>query len=234
MLDILNHKTDILDLGCGNGQLAYELMKRGYRGEYTGLDFSENLLEKARERVAGSENFHFIQANLAEGGWQKNLSIVESRKNQTELKKDPGENALISSQTERAAPKSLFTTILAFAALHHIPGWENRLHVMRTIRDLLRANGRFIHSNWQFLNSERLRNRIHQWGEIGIKNSEVDAGDYLLDWRRGGFGLRYVHHFSEKELSNLAAESGFRAVESFYSDGVTGDLGLYQIWEVKH
>jgi hypothetical protein len=101
------------------------------------------------------------------------------------------------------------------------------------VRGLLTPKGRFVHSNWQFLNSERLRKRVHPWEEIGLSDSEVDPGDYLLDWRRGGFGLRYVHHFSEKELTALAAETGFGVVETFYADGETGDLGLYQVWEIK-
>jgi SAM-dependent methyltransferase len=125
---------------------------------------------------------------------------------------------------------STFNLAFAFAVLHHIPGRERRVQLLCTVRELLAPDGRFIHSNWQFLRSERLRGRIHPWGEVGLSDAEVDPGDYLLDWRRGGFGLRYVHHFSEDELASLAAESGFRVLETFYADGETGDLGLYQIW----
>jgi len=59
----------------------------------------------------------------------------------------------------------------------------------------------------------------------------VDFGDYLLDWRSGGRGLRYVHHFDEAELNALAAASRFRVQETFYADGEGGRLGLYQVWE---
>jgi hypothetical protein len=51
-----------------------------------------------------------------------------------------------------------------------------------------------------------------------------------MDWRRDGEGIRYVHHFSEPELSALAEQAGFQVEETFYSDGETGTLGLYQIW----
>jgi (p)ppGpp synthase/HD superfamily hydrolase len=95
---------------------------------------------------------------------------------------------------------------------------------------LLKPEGRFIHSNWQFLNSEKLKSRIQPWEAAAISSAKVDAGDYLLDWRSGGTGLRYVHHFTEEELSQLAQTSGFRIVESFYSDGGNHKLGLYQIW----
>jgi hypothetical protein len=53
----------------------------------------------------------------------------------------------------------------------------------------------------------------------------------LLDWRSGGTGLRYVHHFSEGELITLAESSGFAVVETFYSDGKEGNLAIYQVWE---
>jgi hypothetical protein len=32
---------------------------------------------------------------------------------------------------------------------------------------------------------------------VGLSANDVDPGDYLLDWRSGGEGLRYIHHFSE-------------------------------------
>ena len=89
----------------------------------------------------------------------------------------------------------------------------------------------FIHSNWQFLNSPRLKARIQPWESIGLQGSDVDVNDYLLDWKRGGNGLRYVHHFDESELAELAKASGFEIVDTFYSDGENKRLSLYQIWK---
>ena len=63
-----------------------------------------------------------------------------------------------------------------------------------------------------------------------MKETDVDAHDYLLDWKRGGRGLRYVHHFDELELVELAKTSGFEIIETFYSDGENKRLSLYQIW----
>ena len=97
---------------------------------------------------------------------------------------------------------------------------------------LLKPNGKFILSNWQFLNSEKLRARIKPWDEAAVQTSDVDAGDHVLDWRSGGEGLRYAHHFDESELSALAKAAGFKVIDMFYSDGESGDLGLYQIWKI--
>ena len=126
-----------------------------------------------------------------------------------------------------------YPLITSFATLHHIPGEETRLRILRNVAERLTPQGQFIFSNWQFLNSERLRARIQPWDVVGLQESDVDEGDYLLDWRRGGQGFRYAHHYSEDELSYLAEKSGFQIIESFYSDGATGNLGLYQIWEKK-
>jgi tRNA (uracil-5-)-methyltransferase TRM9 len=124
-----------------------------------------------------------------------------------------------------------YSLITCFAALHHIPGEETRLRILRNIHECLAPNGQFIFSNWQFLNSERLRERIQSWDLVGINENDLDENDYLLDWRRGGTGYRYAHQYSEDELDRLAKISGFVVVDSFYSDGATGNLGLYQTWE---
>ena len=204
VLETLNGDESSLDLGCGNGELARELAQRGQRGAYLGVDFSQPLLRQAEFQPEGF-SASFMQADLTK------LSAIRN-------------------QLSVAGGWSLIT---AFAVLHHIPSTEIRLEILRTVRDLLADHGRLILSNWQFLNSEKLKARIKPWEKVAIPGSDVDAGDYLLDWRSGGEGLRYVHHFSESELSALAQETGFIISETFSSDGETGNLGLYQIWEIN-
>ena len=46
---------EIIDLGCGTGRHSIELTKRGYR--VTGIDLSESLLERAKEK-AKAQNLH--------------------------------------------------------------------------------------------------------------------------------------------------------------------------------
>jgi tRNA (uracil-5-)-methyltransferase TRM9 len=201
VLDLLKGDEFILDLGCGNAELARELAKRGQRGSYLGVDFSLPLL---RDAESLPENFsaRFVQADL------------------TQLSR-------IKDQLSIAGGWSVVT---AFAVLHHIPSHEIRLNLLRIVRLLVKDDGLLIHSNWQFLNSERLKARIQAWEAAAIPASAVDSRDYLLDWRSGGKGLRYVHHFDQKELDELAQASGFQVFDTFYSDGEGGRLGLYQIW----
>ena len=201
LLNLLQPGISILDLGCGNGVLARELVKMNFPCTYVGTDFSSNLLQKAALDIPEDFPAEFIQLDLLEPSWQS------------------------------AVPEIPFDTILSFAVLHHIPGNQGRLNICRNIRRLISDQGIYYHSNWQFLRSERLMRRIIPWSEAGISENTLDEGDYLLDWRRGGKGIRYVHHFSPEELSQLANQTGFRIKDSFFSDGKEGDLSLYQVWE---
>ena len=123
--------------------------------------------------------------------------------------------------------------ITMFATLHHIPSTEIRLDILKTVRKLLKKDGKFILSNWQFLNSKKLTARIQPWDRVGLADKDLDEGDYLLDWRSGGEGLRYAHQFSVEELLVLAEQTEMRVTDSFLSDGDGGNLGLYQVWEPR-
>jgi tRNA (uracil-5-)-methyltransferase TRM9 len=201
-LEMLQGDETILDLGCGNGELARELAKRGHRGSYLGVDSSLPLLREAESKP---EEFSAIFKEV-----------------------DLSQLSAISSQLSIAGGWSLIT---AFAVLHHIPSHELRLDILQTIHQLVKPDGFFIHSNWQFLKSEKLKARIQPWEAAAITGLDVDAGDYLLDWRSGGDGLRYVHQFDEAELVELAQSSGFDVIDINYSDGETGNLGLYEVWK---
>ncbi|HEX9844677.1 MAG TPA: class I SAM-dependent methyltransferase, partial [bacterium] len=69
VLESLRGAERILDLGCGNGELAAELARRGHAGSYVGVDFSEELLAIARENAVGAMDVEFLQGDLAGGDW---------------------------------------------------------------------------------------------------------------------------------------------------------------------
>ena len=137
----------------------------------------------------------------------------------------------LSSVSDQLSVADGWDVITMFATMHHIPSREVRLDILHTVKKLLRSNGKFILSNWQFLNSDKLKARVQPWGRVGLSDSDVDEGDYLLDWRSGGEGLRYAHQFSEGELFGLAEQAQMKVEASFLSDGENGKLGLYQIWQ---
>jgi SAM-dependent methyltransferase len=193
----------ILDLGCGNGELAHVLQETGGIIQYQGVDFSLPLMKTGEGDWANdSFNASFHEADLLQEGW------------------------------DRALNKHFYDRIFCFAVLHHFPGLDNRVRFINQVANLLAPDGIFVFSVWQFLNSPRLTKRIQPWEAAHLTDSLVDENDYLLDWRADcvDHPLRYVHHFSLPELDELRLRTGFRFVERFTSDGHTHDLGEYQVW----
>lgn len=200
-------ESSLLDLGCGNGELALELHSFGHTGIYLGLDFSPVLLAEASRKTSRLENIHFRLVDLTQPDWYTAAGLPT------------GEAATLDA-------------VLVFAVLHHLPGRNLRVQLLRQARRLLKPGGWLMHSEWQFLNSPRLRSRIQDWQAAGLEQQQVETGDYLLDWRSGGSGLRYVHHFERQELDELASAAGFTVEETFKSDGEGGRLSIYQVWKV--
>jgi tRNA (cmo5U34)-methyltransferase len=56
----------ILDLGCGDGFLTHELLRADPSARATLVDASEEMLRRARERLAGFEGTTFIRASFDE------------------------------------------------------------------------------------------------------------------------------------------------------------------------
>ncbi len=202
VLEMQHGDEDILDLGCGNGWFARELAERGHRGTYLGVDFSLPLLRDAESHAEGF-SATFTEVDLTQ----------------------------LSTFSDQLLANGHWSLITCFATLHHIPSRDFRMDILRTIHQLVKPNRYFIFSNWQFLNSQKLSSRIQDWSKAGLSPNDVDPNDYLLDWRSGGEGLRYVHHFDEDELSELAQVTGFQIRDKFFSDGETGNLGLYEVWQ---
>lgn len=203
----------LLDLGCGDGRIARALAtgQVPHRvAHYTGIDFSKELLGRAAAGLPPGIDLRFLEADLSRAGWSARAGLGH----------EP------------------FDTILCLAALFHIPGRARRAGFLEETRARLANEGRAVVSVWRFLHLPSLREKIVPWEEARIaldtedrilSPEDVEAGDSLIDWRRGGRGLRYVHHFEEGELEREVTAAGFSIIESYRSDGRTGDLSQFVI-----
>jgi ubiquinone/menaquinone biosynthesis C-methylase UbiE len=67
LLDVLRHEVRVqgrprvIDLGCGNGQLGEYFLEKGFDCEYTGVDFSDVLLDVGRRALPHA---NFIKDDL--------------------------------------------------------------------------------------------------------------------------------------------------------------------------
>ncbi len=199
----IDKAASVLDIGCGNGTLACALAARGFTGEYLGLDLSPGLLSEAVNLLDKPSQgvFNFMAIDLAQPGWEESI------------------------------PQKPYDWLVSFAVLHHLPGDALRRQTVKAFSALVANHGRVAVSVWQWQNSPRLRQRVLPWSTVGVEPEDLDPGDVLLDWRAGEEpGLRYVHTFDAAELTGLAEQGGFKVLETFYSDGKSGDLALYQVW----
>jgi SAM-dependent methyltransferase len=57
-------RVRVVDLGCGNGQMLELFRERGMELDYLGVDFSEPLLDVARERFADDPHASFVAADV--------------------------------------------------------------------------------------------------------------------------------------------------------------------------
>jgi SAM-dependent methyltransferase len=222
----LRPAASVLDLGCGNGRLLSFLADRGWQGSYAGIDGSRELLAEAQAlattaAVPGIATC-FAHADLLQPGWQDAPLECEA---QAELARSAS-----AAEAERASSKGV-PAITCLAVLHHMPGAEQRAHFLREVAGLLAPGGRLVISTWQFMTSERLRKRVLSWETVGLREEDVEPGDYLVAWGEGAVVHRYCAFIDGDALDGLAAQAGLARVDAFYADGHEGNLNLYGVYK---
>ena len=65
------HKTEVVEIGCGTGNLANHFIKTGFN--YTGLDLSQEMINLAKEKSPNSE---FIKADMRHFKLQKTVESI--------------------------------------------------------------------------------------------------------------------------------------------------------------
>ncbi len=190
----------VLEAGCGDGKVGRALARAG-AGAYVGLDASEAMLERAKRYTSTVlPGFVYLLADLISPKWSD----------------------VLAGQS--------FDWVLSFALFHHLPSYDLRAGLLQTLAHHLAPGGRIALSNWRFMRSERVKQRIVPWAAVGRSAADVEPRDYLLSWeRKGQHGLRYLHLLEEPEAKRMAAEAGLQVVETFSADGVTGDLSEYVV-----
>lgn len=186
LLPYLKPPLRVLDVGCGNGRFGVFLAQHldAAALTYHGVDSSAALIERAKAALAGSAG---VDATFEQ--------------------RDLVEQSLDLSSSQ-------YDLVVLFGVLHHIPGADQRIALMRTSADRVAAGGLLAFSEWRFADEPRFRDRIVAWDADYV----VEAGDFLLDWRRGTHALRYCHHVDDAEHARLVTATGLAVVSSYRAD----------------
>ena len=129
--------------------------------------------------------------------------------------------------------------VACFGFLHHVPGWGNRVRLLRELGGHVAPGGFLVVSFWQFMNSPALAVKaceshargLQALAERGLDAAALEQGDYLLGWQDRQDVFRYCHSFTQDEVRALADEAGLaeHIVDSFEADGRTGNLNAYLV-----
>ncbi len=117
------HAATILDLGCGDGILGQALLNQYPEATAVFVDFSEPMLDAARQRLANKENALFLQADYGKRGWQIELEEIVNR-----------QLSIVNCQ---------FDVIVSGYSIHHQPD-DRKKEVYAELHDLLTPGGIFL------------------------------------------------------------------------------------------
>lgn len=190
----------LLDVGCGEGRFGRFIQDYQPLEQYVGIDFSAELLEIAQDQMDDADI--------------KRVDFYQ---------RDMTRPGFLTGLGK-------FDVIACLAALHHIPGRDNRVQLLQEMAGHLGKDGRLFLSTWQFLDSERQQRKIRDWSEVGLSASDVEVNDYLLTWQRDGFSYRYACMIEATETAKLASAAHLDIIHQFRSDGQEGDLSLYTVF----
>ena len=204
-------KLSVLDVGCGNLRFARFLCDEVgiVPAKYFAVDNCKPLVE------SGEVGTHISELIFIE------LDVIKSLL----------DNTLSSRLTVPACD-----LVVAFGFLHHVPGAQKRIQLLRTLLEKTKP-GRFVCiSFWQFMNSQKLAAKAQKTTAqglhaLGIDASELEEHDYLIGWQDKADTWRYCHHYSQDELDELLGSLGsdVRVCAQFSADGKDNNLNRYVI-----
>jgi tRNA (uracil-5-)-methyltransferase TRM9 len=199
-------KFKVLDVGCANGRL-YPFLQLYFpdRFEYVGIDNSPELLALGQaEEYSQAKYFEF--------------DLTEP-----------------IARLEKLLKGEKFDLITVYATMHHIPKFEHRLKIMESLPKLLNPGGLMHVSFWQFGEFSRYHRKIGFTPDlVGMAATDMEPGDYIMSWDRGGRAYRFCHWARSEEIEkyNVAIKSqGLELVKTYRADGRENNQNLYYLWE---
>lgn len=199
----------VLDVGCGNARFASFLAEAGFAFRYIGVDANPTLLEAARRQLP--------TAVAASADLVRHDFLASDR---------PGE----------ALPEGPFELVVLMGVLHHVPGADWRLELLRAAARRLAPAGLLVLAAWQFAEDPReMRKQVAWQGLAPVLGSTLDPhalepGDLLL--RFGGDPTappRFCHSVPDEELETWPDALGLPLVGDFRADGAHGRSNRYAV-----
>lgn len=206
LLQLLEDKRDVLEIGCGTGLVLEKLYKfdRFNRHRFSGMDFTESMIEKARKRLKGYD-LDLYQQDFAKMNIDCDFDAIFSQGGPICASYDDGEYVLYSYLTKYD------TLVKAIANLHD--------HMNRHGILLISVQG--AHKNYKM----RLKNGITYTQKVK-KSDNFMIKDYFFKKEGKVLSHQYIRLRairSLKEINLLMLRCGFGYLDIMPDDANEGD-----------
>lgn len=200
----------VLDIGCGNARFACFLAEAGFDFRYTGVDANPTLLGAARRQLPAAI------ATRAELVRQDFLAFDHQ----------PGDDL----------PAGPFELVVLMGVLHHVPGADWRLELLRAAARRLAPAGLLVLAAWQFGEDPRERRKQVGWPAHGpilgtsIDPAALEPGDALLRFGDDPTAPpRFCHSIRDDEIETWPDVLGLERIDDFRADGARGVANRYAV-----
>ncbi len=123
-----------------------------------------------------------------------------------------------------------FDWVTLFGVMHHVPGYETRQDILRSLARRVAPGGHLVVTYWRFADQSRFSDRLGDARPAGIDLDQLEDGDHLLPW--SDTSLRYVHQVTEAELDRHRRLLKQPVLHEWASDGATRNMNLYLCWRL--
>ncbi len=207
--------VSVLDVGCGNLRFARFLVQQhpDLRLDYHALDSCVPLVDGEALLEHPNVRLDFHEHDILA--------------------------ALLADTPKLALPAPPCDFVACFGFMHHVPGRERRVELLRALMAAVKPGGYLAISFWQFMNSPDLAEKacetharaLADLAPRGLDSRRLDEGDYLLGWQGKPGAYRYCHNFTPAEIEALITDAGLasQVVHRFEADGRTQTLNAYRV-----
>lgn len=198
-----NQIESVLDVGCGNGRFAHFLAKSYSKLTYIGVDFSKELLARAKFYLSRTDfKYRLLHADLLHN-WNKKIT------SKFDLIVAFGLFHHIPGYENRKKLLKKIVSMLNKNGIFVITVWQFP---------------KFDRFRKKILSKNQIKKKT------GINPKLLKKNDYILDWQRTNF--RYCHYLNEEEVQILYPKS-VKLIDIYEADGRTENINKYYIFTLK-
>lgn len=189
------------------------------------VKYAKKIKEGESVLDAGCGNGRLLEA--FEGKKIKYVGIDQNEKLIEMARKQKPENIFYSGNLLELGKVSEynFDYLISVAVLHHIPGSNMRIEVLRQFKNKIDKDGEILFTVWNMWSikwkKKKFRQAIFKFLLLKIiKKNKMDFGDILMDWKNPEGQIvskRYYHAFTRGELKRIVKKAGLK-IKKIYTD----------------